>query len=331
MKFNKVKWMWLPLAMGVLINYIFQRGLVIFSKTNMVSPELLAGLPWMYIFGGLAAAFVGLCCDNVNARKIFLLSTICGFIGLLTIGFSPILFGFLFGASVAAAKLCPFTGTMKLVDHNPSMNIYPQSIAKSLASILIPFIFGGFLTALGFNYGMSLLATIYLLVGYWVYKQMPDDYIEGWNLKAIPSWLKNWNTWLYIAVFISTGITYQLVLREMLPTLMNFGYTKLAAIALASSVAWLEFGVRLPACWLGDKLGHKYVFICQLVGILALIFLPFFPILALVLNYAASGCGTPSMFPFGKQIAGKANVATFMGIMQVLNWIGCGIAFGFVK
>lgn len=327
----KSKWMFLPLAFAVLISYVFQRGLVVFSKTSLVPPELLTGLTYYFICGGLAAAFIGILCDKVNVRKLLLISYILGFVGLLVLKMSPLVFGLLFGISAATARLGPFSAPMKVIDKGASLSIVPQSMAKSLSTPLFVFLLAGLLKGLGWDWSVCILSALFLGIGVWVYSQVPNDYTEGWKLKEIPRWFMNWEILAFMACQVGQTMAYQTILKNMLPTLQGVGYTAVFATTLVSASFLLEFTGRLPVAWFADKFGYGRVYWVSALLVPVYILVPTFPVVALALTMIFSSVSTPTMFPYGRRLVGKASVGTLLGVSLVIQYLATGIFWGFVK
>lgn len=315
--------MWIPLALAVFISYIFQRGLIIISKTELAPTELTIGVPYYLIVVGLSAGIFGLLCDNFNTRKLFLIMCFLGFLGLLLIEYSPIGFGILFGASAAMTRCGAFSGPMKLFDKNLSWNIVWQSVGKSVAPLVIPLFLLTFLSLLGWSLSIAILATIYLISGYLIYLVMPDDVMEKWNLKEVALWVKNKWFWV-VFIAVMTGAYYQVFMSRMIPALTNIKYSLSDAVFIVLILGFLEIGGRFLFAWLSDKFDCHVLLCCILnpMDILLLWFvLPTYPVIAIGLHFLANGGVTPTNWPAMRKVVGAQYVSTLYGVCIFISWI----------
>jgi nitrate/nitrite transporter NarK len=315
----------LPLSLGILINYFFQRGLTLFAKTPLAPPSLGQGLSYYFIAAGIIIAFIGLLCDNMNSRKIFLWSAFCGAASLLCISSAPLAFGILMGAATAVARISPNTAPMKVLDKNLGMSLVPQGMAKSLAGIIMPIVMGFLLMTVGWNWAMPILAAVYIVIGFLVYALIPDDYVRGWNIRAIPEWRKDWEVWAFLVTFISTIVAFYVGMKQFIPSLVATGASMVGATAFIASVSWFEFAARPVSGWLGDRIGYGKVFHASLMLIVAYLLISVIPWIAIPIIMIGSGIQTPSMFPLVRRLVGKANVATLFGIGYCIASILTGL------
>lgn len=321
--------MWMPLSLVVFISYIFQRGLVIISKTAMAPPELLIGMPYYMAAIGISALLIGLLCDNFNTRKLFLLLCFAGFVGLLIIPYSPLGFGILFGASASMTRCGAFSGPMKLFDKDLSWNIVWQSVSKSIAPVVIPLFLLAFLAMLGWSWVIAILASLYLIAGILIYKIMPDDVMEKWNFSDIKQWVKSWRVWAVFAAMVATPI-YQIFMSRMIPTLQTHGYTMTDAVSIVLLLGFLEVGGRFLFSWIADKWDCHEI-ICYIVNFvdvfLTWLVLPVFPLIAIAIHFIANGGSTPTNWPTMRKAVGAQYVSTFYGITVFVSFIMVAFLF----
>ena len=320
---------WLPLTLGVIGSYAFQRGLVLFSKIPGVPGNLLPGLKIYYAIVALSALLIGILCDQINTRKLVLIFTVIGCLGILALPWSAWGFGVLFGTSAALFKLGPYSGPLKTIKERMSWNITPQVAAKSIGSVAFALLLGTLLVQLSWTWAMIILLAFYLGAGVLGYLVMPEDKIEGWKLGQLKTWMKDWKTWLFMGHQGTINIIHQLYLVGSLPALLAVGYSKTEALLIVGVILGLyEVVIRFGTGWFADRTPYwPFMLAYPIVGTIGLLTLTTAPIIGMLLISTVGAMQTGTYWPLAKKIVGPVYLGTFLGIGLVIQYAVTAILF----
>jgi len=171
------------------------------------------------------------------------------------------------------------------------------------------------------------MAGIYLLIGYSVYRILPYDRLDKWNIKGLWEILKS-SKWY--AFLILCPNFYLLFTSKMIPSLINIGWTRSEAVGLLSMLIFGEIIGRFFWAWVLTKKENWYIGVATMANVtdLFLFFLlPFAPIIAIFIHFFANSGGTVSWWPAARTIVGPQYVATVYGIGICITFIIASIFF----
>jgi len=288
---------------------------MILSRTNLAPPELLMGIPIFLITVSFATVLLGIMLDNFNTRKLVLIFTILGFLGLLVIPYSPILFGVLFGFGVALDRSGTYSVMMKLMKERFSWSVVPMSISRSLSTVVLPLFLAGFLKGLGWNNSIAILASIYLVLGLWVYGSMPNDYIQGWSLSVIRGWLKQ-RKMLFILSFMAINGLNGYIFSMMVPSLIGSGFTQKEALYFISGTAMIGVPMRFAWAYIGDKWNmHENIGIITGLCMIVIFFtIKTMPLTMIPFHFITNSAYSIVWWSYCRRAVGAEHVATLHGI-----------------
>jgi hypothetical protein len=308
--------------------YFIQRGLAAISGTDMI-PGLDQGMQIFFTTTGLAVLLCGFLLDQKPAKTLIVLASIVGSISVLGVFSSPVLFGIGFGMAAALLKLAPYTAPLKLKDGNEAVRIAPQAAAKNFGAALFILFLGGALKTLGY-WTAPILSVVFLMVGAWAYKVVPDDRcIEGWNFKDILALAKKFNFWFFLVYcFWMVGL-YYLVVKSLVPHMIADGYAKgdaLLYLAIAFGIAGV---LRWFWAYTGEDItGYVFPMVLGTIVLAALAYTETHSITELVMFTIAGSAHTPNYWSYAKQEFGKEKLGTVLGLGYVAMYMGAGVLYG---
>jgi len=324
------KWVWFPLSMGVFGSYAIQRGLTAFSKVGTGIPlDKILSIYFLVVM--ISALGIGILLDNIQTRKVFLVATIVGALGLLLLPYTLYGFGILFGAAATMMKLAPFSSPMKLYSENEGWKIAPQAASKFFGTAFFLLLLGGgvYLTEIGWNWTAFGLSLFFLLAGVVSLKHVPDNRIEGWKLDKLQEWIKKPVFWSFMSYhFIMTGFHYVLY-SKWIPSLETSGYDRDIAVLLLGIAAIFAGLLRWPTARVGDKYGYWIFCLIGVVMFPVLAYVaPSAPLVWLIIYIPIAAGQTPNYWGWAKRITGPEHVSTLMGIGVVFQYLGSFIIYG---
>lgn len=334
--FNKLKFIWLPLSLSIFGVELIQRGLATFAKAKEFGiPHLTDALSIYFLMMSLGVLACGYFCDNFNSRKILLWSTIVGALGILTLPYTPLGFGLIFGAAAAFIKISPFSAPLKLKDGNDAFRISPQAAAKNVGGALFILLLGSVVLSIGWNYTTLILSSIFLASGIWCYYILPNDKIEGWKWNIFIELSKDWKFWMISVYFFLMCGFYYIAIFGFYPALTKIsGYPKTTAMTIIAISFLCAGALRFFVSWLGDQKIKGYQIRLPLMWIgtagmaICIPFTNYYPVLSLILFTFMSSIHTPNYWAYCKEQWGSLYISTVMALAFFFMYLGAGVMYG---
>lgn len=329
------KFMWVPLSMSIFGVELIQRGLATFANAKDLGiSHLTEALSIYFLMMSIGVLVCGYFCDNFNSRKIILGATIFGSVGILTLPYTPLAFGLIFGAAAAFIKISPFSAPLKLKDGNDALRISPQSAAKNVGGALFILFLGGVVSSLGWTYSTIILSFIFLVSGIWSYYIVPNDKIEGWKWNIFIELTKDWKFWFAMVYFFFMSGLYYVAIKGFYPGLIKIGYSKELAMTTIAISFLIAGALRFFVSWLGDQIIFGYKVRLPLmwfgtVGMGVCIFLTdFYPLKSLILFTLMSSIHTPNYWAYCKEQWSSTYISTVMALAFSFMYLGSGFMYG---
>lgn len=331
----KKSFLWLPLSLPIFCVDIVQRGFAAFAKAATVPiPNIHEALSIYFLVLSLGVLLFGFVCDNFNTRKLLLISMIVAAIGMISLPYTPLGFGLLFGGAASLIKVAPFSASLKLINKNEALNISPQAASKNFAGALFTLFIAGALTSLGWLNTTVILGIFILACGLIVYMFVPDDKIEGWKWTIFLDLCKDWKFWMIAVYFFLMCGWYYIAIYGFFPALAKIGYSKTMA-STAIAISFLLSGIlRFLVSWIGDQILFGYKLRLPLLwfgtfGMGACIPLtPVEPLISLGLFTFMSSIHTPNYWAYCKEQWGPTYIATVVSLGFFFMYLGAGIMYG---
>lgn len=327
--------MWLWLSLPIFCIDIVQRGFAAFAKAaNFPIPHIQEALSVYFFVVSLGVLLFGFICDNVNARKILLLSMCVAAVGMISLPYTPWGFGLLFGGAASLIKVAPFSAPLKLLHKNEALNISPQAAAKNVAGALFTLFIAGLLTSIGWISTTLMLGIFIIICGILVFKFVPDDKIEGWKWEIFKILSKDWKFWMMAVYFFLMCGWYYIAIYGFFPALAKDGYTKGTTATIIAISFLLAGALRFFVAWLGDQklFGYKLRLPLLWIGTFGMgaciPLTPIYPLISLALFTFMSSIHTPNYWAYCKEQWGPKYIATVVSLGFFFMYLGAGIMYG---
>lgn len=320
---------WLPLSLSIFGVYAIQRGFATFAKApDFGIPHMLNALGIYFTVMSLVVLIGGYLLDNYSSRKVILIATILGVIGLLTLPYTPWAFGLVFGSAAALFKIAPFSSPLKLFNGNDSLRIAPQASAKNFGGAAFVLFLGTFLISLGWNITSVILAGLFGIVGIACYLLLPDDKIEGWKFDIFLKLAKDWRFWQFSVYMFFMAGWYYIAIYGFYPALIDAGFLKSSVLQILA-ISYILAGT-LRFVW--GYLGQFYRLPIMWIGVAGMAFCFYLtktmPIFSLFLFSVFSAIHTPNYWAYAKETWGPKYISTIVSLGFFFMYLGAGVMYG---
>ena len=334
--FRKLNFIWLPLALSIFGVYAIQRGFAVLNKSI---PNMDVGMPLFFLTMSLAVLIGGYLLDNFNTRKVLLISTCVGALGILLIPYTPLGFGLLFGFAAALMKIGPYSSVLKLFKDKHAVRIWPQSSAKNFGgAVLILGVYSLMIQA-GWITTTTLLASFFVIIGIVTYYMLPDDKIEGWKWDIFKELIDDEKFWLICLYFFVMSGFYWMAVTQYSSALTGMGYTKVIALNIIAASFVVAGFLRFVVSWIGDNIylnigfrSTKLRLPLMIIGTfglgLSVYLLPINPVLSLIIFTPMSAIHTPNYWAYCKEKWGPKYISTVLGLGYFFMYLGAGVMYG---
>ena len=333
-KLKSISYDWLPLSGIVIVTYMIQRGFLAISKAGMVPDmDIKGAMSIFFTAAAFSALGIGFLSDRIKVHWLIILAGITGTIGILSLGYSPVIFGIGMGIAASVAKMIPFLTPLKNKDTKiEALRISPQAASKQIGAGLFFFLFAALIKISGFSLFTSIIAPIFAVFCFLSYLSIRKHNIPliKWDLVVVKRLLCNWKWYLYALWYGFTGVILYTAYPKVIPGLMQLGNSKLAAITLFGILGLAFLPFRWIWAYAGDLLQKHWIlmFVSMAIYIPCIWLIPMYPLYAIPVFLITMKMVTPNMWATSKTWFTKEDIGTAMGMVMIVGYLIIGWSLG---